>query len=165
MTKSPKSLTIQSFRGNQRFGKVGRRAENPHSTVVDEYVSEALELYEGMYRLRFCNISIRRRIIYIEILYEILPLAVFDLTFLIFCAIIPPVKLIRERLTMMFSKTDFWIGLAVGAVAGIFGYKFFKERDEQMGMLAAPEIPLAELQRQKEELEDLIAAQQAREQK
>ena len=66
---------------------------------------------------------------------------------------------------MMFSKTDFWIGLAVGAVAGIFGYKFFKERDEQMGMMAAPEIPLAELQRQKEELEDLIAAQQARQQK
>ena len=61
----------------------------------------------------------------------------------------------------MFSKTDFWIGLAVGAVAGIFGYKFFKERDEQMAV-AANEIPLEELQRQKEELEDLIAAQQAR---
>ena len=61
----------------------------------------------------------------------------------------------------MFSKTDFWIGLAVGAVAGIFGYKFFKERDEQ-AMLAAPDIPLAELQRQKEELEDLIAAQEAK---
>ena len=30
----------------------------------------------------------------------------------------------------MFSKTDFWIGLAVGAVAGIFGYKFFAEREE-----------------------------------
>ena len=63
---------------------------------------------------------------------------------------------------IMFSKTDFWIGLAVGAVAGIFGYKFFKERDEQMAMLATPEIPLAELQRQKEELEDLIAAQEAK---
>ena len=62
----------------------------------------------------------------------------------------------------MFSKTDFWIGLGVGVVAGIFGYKFFKERDEQMEMLSAPEIPLEELQRQKEELEDLIAAQQAR---
>ncbi len=61
----------------------------------------------------------------------------------------------------MFSKTDFWIGLAVGAVAGIFGYKFFKERDEQM-MVAAPDIPIAELQRQKEELEDLIAAQEAK---
>ncbi|MBR1729716.1 MAG: 50S ribosomal protein L9 [Selenomonadaceae bacterium] len=64
----------------------------------------------------------------------------------------------------MFSKTDFWIGLAVGAVAGIFGYKFFKERDEQME-LATPEIPLEELQRQKEELEDLIAAQQAKAEK
>ena len=75
-------------------------------------------------------------------------------------------KFNKERKDIiMFSKTDFWIGLAVGAVAGIFGYKFFKERDEQMGMLAAPEIPLAELQRQKEELEDLIAAQQARAQK
>ena len=62
----------------------------------------------------------------------------------------------------MFSKTDFWIGLAVGAVAGIFGYKFFAERNDQMQMMAAPEIPLAELQRQKEELEDLIAAQQAK---
>ena len=61
----------------------------------------------------------------------------------------------------MFSKTDFWIGLAVGAVAGIFGYKFFKEREEQT-MIAAPDIPLAELQRQKEELEDLIAAQEAK---
>lgn len=65
----------------------------------------------------------------------------------------------------MFSKTDFWIGLAVGAVAGIFGYKFFKDREEQLSMIATPEIPLAELQRQKEELEDLIAAQQAKEQK
>ena len=64
----------------------------------------------------------------------------------------------------MFSKTDFWIGLAVGAVAGIFGYKFFKDRDEQFGMVAAPEIPLAELERQKEELEDLIAAQKAKQQ-
>lgn len=61
----------------------------------------------------------------------------------------------------MFSKTDFWIGLAVGAVAGIFGYKFFTERNEQ-AMVATPEIPLDELQRQKEELEDLIAAQQAK---
>ena len=65
----------------------------------------------------------------------------------------------------MFQKTDFWIGLGVGVVAGIFGYRFFQEREQQMAMLqqAAPagELPLAELQRQKEELEDLIAAQQA----
>ncbi|MCR5176941.1 MAG: YhcB family protein [Anaerovibrio sp.] len=65
----------------------------------------------------------------------------------------------------MFQKTDFWIGLAVGAVAGIFGYRFMQEREQQMAaMQAAPEagqIPLAELQRQKEELEDMIAAQEA----
>lgn len=66
----------------------------------------------------------------------------------------------------MFQKTDFWIGLAVGAVAGIFGYRLMQEREQQMAAMqpAAPagEIPLAELQRQKEELEDLIAAQQAK---
>ena len=66
----------------------------------------------------------------------------------------------------IFSKTDFWIGLAVGAVAGIFGYRFMQEREQQMIALqqGAPtaELPLAELQRQKEELEDLIAAQQAK---
>lgn len=52
----------------------------------------------------------------------------------------------------MFQKTDFWIGLAVGAVAGIFGYRFMQEREQQMAAMqpAAPagEIPLAELQRQ-----------------
>ena len=26
----------------------------------------------------------------------------------------------------MFTKTDFWIGLAVGVVAGAFGYKFIQ---------------------------------------
>jgi len=66
----------------------------------------------------------------------------------------------------MFQKTDFWIGLAVGAVAGIFGYRFMQEREQQLAALqpAAPtaELPLAELQRQKEELEDLIAAQEAK---
>ncbi len=66
----------------------------------------------------------------------------------------------------MFQKTDFWIGLAVGAVAGIFGYRFMQEREQQLAMMqqTAPttELPLAELQRQKEELEDLIAAQEAK---
>ena len=65
----------------------------------------------------------------------------------------------------MFQKTDFWIGLAVGAVAGIFGYRFMQEREQQMAQIAAPqvgELSLAELQRQKEELEDLIAAQSAK---
>ena len=63
----------------------------------------------------------------------------------------------------MFSKTDFWIGLAVGAVAGIFGYRFMQERTQQLAALEAgqAELSLAELQRQKEELEDLIAAQSA----
>ena len=63
----------------------------------------------------------------------------------------------------MFSKTDFWIGLAVGAVAGIFGYRFMQERTQQLAALEA-DLSLAELQRQKEELEDLIAAQSASEQ-
>ena len=65
----------------------------------------------------------------------------------------------------MFSKTDFWIGLAVGAVAGIFGYRFMQEREQQMMAIQqgapAAQVPLAELQRQKEELEYLIAAQEA----
>ena len=66
----------------------------------------------------------------------------------------------------MFSKTDFWIGLAVGAVAGIFGYRSMQERTQLMASLEAgqAELSLAELQRQKEELEDLIAAQSAAEQ-
>ena len=66
----------------------------------------------------------------------------------------------------MFSKTDFWIGLAVGAVAGIFGYRFMQERTQQLAALEAgqADLSLAELQRQKEELEDLIAAQSASEQ-
>ncbi|MCR5559173.1 MAG: YhcB family protein [Schwartzia sp.] len=67
----------------------------------------------------------------------------------------------------MFSRSDFWIGLAVGAVAGVFGYRFMQERERQMMALTegapAGQIPLAELERQKEELEDLIAAQKAQE--
>ncbi len=66
----------------------------------------------------------------------------------------------------MFQKSDFWIGLAVGVVAGVFGYRFMQEREQQMmamqQMEPAAELPVAELQRQKEELEDLIAAQQAK---
>ena len=65
----------------------------------------------------------------------------------------------------MFQKTDFWIGLAVGAVAGIFGYRFMQEREQQLAamqpMTAGGQVPLAELQRQKDELEDWIAAQEA----
>ena len=65
----------------------------------------------------------------------------------------------------MFSKTDFWIGLAVGAVAGIFGYRFMQERTQHLAAIEAgtADLSLAELQRQKEELEDLIAAQAASE--
>ena len=65
----------------------------------------------------------------------------------------------------MFSKGDFWIGLAVGAVAGVFGYRFMQDREQQLLALQpavpAAQVPLAELQRQKEEREDMIAAQEA----
>lgn len=65
----------------------------------------------------------------------------------------------------MFSRSDFWIGLAVGAVAGIFGYKMMNEREQQFQALqqTAPtaQVPMAELLRQKEELEDMIAAQES----
>ena len=65
----------------------------------------------------------------------------------------------------LFQKTDFGIGLAVGAVAGIFGYRFMQEREQQLAAAqsAQPtsELPLAELQRQREELDDMIAAQES----
>ena len=57
----------------------------------------------------------------------------------------------------MFQNTDFWIGLGIGV-----------EREQQLMALQQPaagamtaSVPLAELQRQKEELEDMIAAQEA----
>ncbi len=65
----------------------------------------------------------------------------------------------------MFTKTDFWIGLAVGVVAGAFGYKFIQGRSQQAQPQIAEgqaEVSVAELERQKEELEDMIAAQQAK---
>ena len=64
----------------------------------------------------------------------------------------------------MFTKTDFWIGLAVGVVAGAFGYKFIQSRAQQAQPAIAEgqaDVSMAELVRQKEELEDMIAAQQA----
>ncbi len=71
----------------------------------------------------------------------------------------------------MFQNSDFWIGLGVGVVAGIFGYKLLAEREQQLLALQQPaagavsaNVPLAELQRQKEELEDMIAAQEAEKQ-
>ena len=66
----------------------------------------------------------------------------------------------------MFSRSDFWIGLAIGAVAGVFGYRFMEREREMMALQegqAGAQVPLAELERQKEELEDLIAAQKAQE--
>lgn len=68
----------------------------------------------------------------------------------------------------MFQNGDFWIGLGVGVIAGVFGYKLMVEREQQLLAMQQPavgsvavNVPLAELQRQKEELEDLIAAQEA----
>ena len=68
----------------------------------------------------------------------------------------------------MFQNGDFWIGLGVGVIAGVFGYKLMVEREKHLlakkqpavGSLAA-NVTMAELKRQKEELEDLIAAQEA----
>ena len=70
----------------------------------------------------------------------------------------------------MFQNQDFWIGLGVGVLAGVFGYKLMVEREQQLLALQQPAaaaaaasatVPVAELQRQKEELEDMIAAQEA----
>ena len=59
----------------------------------------------------------------------------------------------------MFQNTNFWIGLGIGVVAGIFGYKLMQQRQQQL--LALQQPAPAELQRQKEALEDMIAAQEA----
>ena len=32
----------------------------------------------------------------------------------------------------MFQNTDFWIGLGIGVVAGVFGYKLMSEREQQL---------------------------------
>lgn len=69
----------------------------------------------------------------------------------------------------MFAKCDFWIGLVVGTIAGAFGYKMMSEQQSIRAMApamqmpaaqCASEIPLEELMRQKERLEDLIAEHQ-----
>ncbi len=66
----------------------------------------------------------------------------------------------------MFARSDFWIGLVVGTIAGAFGYKIMSE---QSARAIAPQVPtvagvgeppLDELIRQKERLEDLIAEKQ-----
>lgn len=68
----------------------------------------------------------------------------------------------------MFARSDFWIGLVVGTLAGAFGYKIMSEQSIKMqnGMPVQPASPvvsqglsLEELIRQKEQLEDLIAEQ------
>lgn len=64
----------------------------------------------------------------------------------------------------MFTRTDFWIGLAVGVVAGAFGYKYMQNRVQQQPVAEGQEqVSMEELVRQKEALEDMIAAQQAAE--
>ena len=65
----------------------------------------------------------------------------------------------------MFTRTDFWIGLAVGVVAGAFGYKYMQNRAQQQPVIAEgqEQVSMEELVRQKEALEDMIAAQQAAE--
>lgn len=68
----------------------------------------------------------------------------------------------------MFARSDFWIGLVVGTIAGAFGYKLMSEQSMRVMAPAAPmpaaqgagEIPVDELMRQKERLEDLIAERQ-----
>ncbi|HWR07962.1 hypothetical protein [Sporomusa sp.] len=68
----------------------------------------------------------------------------------------------------MFTRTDFWIGLVVGTIAGAFGYKIMSEQSMRVMAPAAQipaaqgvgEIPVDELMRQKERLEDLIAERQ-----
>jgi len=70
----------------------------------------------------------------------------------------------------MFVRSDFWIGLAVGAVTGVVGYRLYDQYGDQLRSLVlqscAPVIQtvrggaepsLEELVAQKERLEDLIA--------
>jgi len=68
----------------------------------------------------------------------------------------------------MFGRSDFWIGLVVGTIAGAFGYKLMSEQSARCMTPAMPmptaqgvgEPQLDELMRQKERLEDLIAERQ-----
>lgn len=67
----------------------------------------------------------------------------------------------------MFGRQDFWVGVAVGFVAGVFGYKLYTENKESFNnLLPMPQqctgdLQVEELMRQKERLEDLIAEQQS----
>ena len=73
--------------------------------------------------------------------------------------------IILKGVLIMFTRTDFWIGLAVGVVAGAFGYKYMQNRVQQQPVIAEgqEQVSMEELVRQKEALEDMIAAQQAAE--
>lgn len=68
----------------------------------------------------------------------------------------------------MFTRSDFWIGLLVGTLAGAFGYKLMSEQSQraQNALAVQPAVSqglsLEELIRQKEQLEDLIAEQQSK---
>ncbi len=77
---------------------------------------------------------------------------------------------------MLSNKTDFFIGLVAGAVAGAVGYKLFQDHKEQIlgsfdslkskfSKCEETELSEEELQAQKEHLEDLIAEQQAKQAK
>lgn len=69
---------------------------------------------------------------------------------------------------MFANRTDFFMGLAVGVVAGVFGYKMMVENGNNLCNLI-PTLPnkpqdgpsMEELMQQKERLEDLIAEKQA----
>ena len=74
---------------------------------------------------------------------------------------------------MLTNKSDFLIGLAAGAIAGVAGYKLFESHKEQIlnsfeilssKLSKSDEVNLSEeeLQTHKEHLEDLIAEQQAK---
>ncbi|MEW6697587.1 MAG: hypothetical protein ACOY35_04900 [Bacillota bacterium] len=68
----------------------------------------------------------------------------------------------------MFTKVDFWVGLAVGVVAGAVGYKVYSENKGNFNNLLqytpqveTGDVSVVELMKQKERLEDLIAEKQA----
>lgn len=70
---------------------------------------------------------------------------------------------------MFANRTDFFMGLVVGVVAGVFGYKMMVENGNSIcNLMPAPQNKpqeggpsLEELMQQKERLEDLIAEKQA----
>ncbi|MBS3983780.1 MAG: 50S ribosomal protein L9 [Dethiobacter sp.] len=70
----------------------------------------------------------------------------------------------------MFVKNEFWLGLTVGVVSGVLGYRLYEQYGDQLKNLVLPacapviqavtggaQPTLEELVAQKERLEDLIA--------